>query len=97
MSEWNRKDFTRRRYIVEGDTLDKAKLIEVIVLVDGKQLVRVQAREPGIVAMVSRPDDQGFEIDMIEPRRGTFVDHATPDEVEAVQDWHFKALGMDNG
>ena len=96
MSEWNREDFSRRRYVIEGDTLDKAKLIEVIVLVDGKQLIRVQAREPGIVAMVSKPNDQGFEIDMIEPAKGRFVDRASPAEVDQVQAWHFAALGMNN-
>ena len=91
---WTRPDFSRRRYLVEGEQLDKAKLIEVIVMIDGKQFSRVQAREPGIVAVVSKPRDQGFEIDMVEPSRGRFVDRAAPTELEEVQAWHFAALGM---
>lgn len=77
--------------------LDKAKKIEVIVMVDGKPLVHVQAREPGMVAMVSKPADQGFEIDMIEPIKGKFVDHMAPEDMDRVQEWHFTALGMNNG
>jgi hypothetical protein len=87
--------FCRRRYTVEGADLDKAKSIEVTVKVNGKVMVQVAAREPGIVAMVSRPDDQGFEIDMVEPAKGNFIDAKLPgDKDDNVAPWQLEALGL---
>ena len=93
--EWDRTRFSRRRYTVEGDDLDKAKRIEVIVKLDGRTLVHMQAREPGILAVISRPKEQGFDIDVIEPRGVQFSDQAVaPQGQEAVADWQFEALGL---
>lgn len=95
---WQRQHFSRRRYVVEGEILDKkGTLIEVIVMINGKQHTRVQCREPGIVAVVSKPDDQGFEIDMIEHTKGGFVDRAVPEADGSPLDWHFQALGIPHG
>ena len=92
---WTRDRFSRRRYTVEGDDLDKAKKIEVIVKLDGRTVVHVQAREPGMVAVVSRPTEQGFDVDMVEPVGARFVDHAVaPISDQVVADWQFEALGL---
>ena len=88
--------FSRRKYTVEGEDLDKAKKIELIVKVDGKQIIHVQAREPGMVAFISRPLDQGFDIDMVEVDKKLYFDAAVPEvSKEAVADWQFKALGIE--
>lgn len=87
--------FNRRRYVVEGDSLDRAKRIELIVRVDGKTLVQVQAREPGLLAFVSKPSDQGFEIDIIEATGRRYTDQAVPEgPTEPVADWQYEALGL---
>jgi hypothetical protein len=94
--EWTKQDFSRRHYQVEGDTLDKARKIEVVVRVDGKTVVQVQAREPGILAFVSRPHDQGFDIEMVEARGVAFTDIRTisGDMAEPVAGWQWDALGI---
>lgn len=98
MSSWTRDRFNRRRYIVEGDTLDKAKRIELIVKVDGKVLVQMQAREPGMLAFVSKPSDQGFELDVVEATGRRYTDHSTiGNPPEPVADWQFEAMGIPDG
>lgn len=96
MSGWDHSKFNRRRYVVEGDSLDKAKRIELIVRVDGKILVQMQAREPGLLAFVSKPADQGFEIDVVEATGERYTDHASiGNPPEPVEDWQFVALGLE--
>lgn len=94
MSEWKPEQFNRRVYTIEGDDLDTARRIEVIVKVDGKTLVRVQAREPGILAVVSKPDEQGVNIEIVEPGGVRFTDVAVPETTAALQDWQLIALGL---
>jgi len=90
------KKFSRRRYVVEGEDLDKARKIELILRVDGKQIIHVQAREPGLVAFVSKPMDQGFEIDLVEVGKKIYLDAAVPEiSKDPVADWQFKALGIE--
>ena len=94
---WSRENFSRRKYTVAGEDLDKAKRIELHVIIDGKRVVQMQAREPGLLAFVSKPDEQGFDIEVIEPTgpKINFTDRAVPEEsAEPVADWQFKALGM---
>ena len=96
--KWDRTRFNRRRYVVEGDTLDKARRIELLVKVDGKTLIHMQAREPGILAFVSKPADQGFEIDVVEATGARFTDFAAVDNTtEQVEEWQYEALGMLRG
>lgn len=92
---WTREKFSRRRYVVEGDSLDRARRIEVIVKVDGKVLVQVQAREPGLIAFVSKPLEQGFELDMVEAGGRRYTDQAVPGGTgEPVDEWQYEALGL---
>jgi hypothetical protein len=78
MAEWNESDFHRRHYQVESPVLDDARRIEVKIIVDGKLWVHMQAREPGLMAFVSRADAQGFDIEVVEAKGVRFTDHRTP-------------------
>lgn len=75
--EWNEKDFSRRAYDMQSEDFEDAR-IEVIVRVNGRQFMQVQMREPGMIALVSRPDDEGIQLEMIEPRAGLFTDIRLP-------------------
>jgi hypothetical protein len=96
MGEWTRKDFTRRHYQVEGGSLDKARRVEVHVIVDGRPVVQVQAREPGILAFVSKPTTQGFDIEIIEHKLQQYTDVRTlsGDLTEPLEEWQYKALDL---
>lgn len=95
MTEWTREKFNRRRYVVEGEDLEKARKIELKVIVDGKTLVHVQAREPGMLAFVSKPADQGFEVDIVEATGVRYTDVMLPSATgEAVSPWQFDAMGI---
>lgn len=96
MTEWTRAYFQRRRYVVGGEGLDKAKTIELIVKVDGRSIAHVVAREPGIVSIVSKPDEQGFDVDIVELRAFRYPDQIVPtqDASLEVAAWQFEALGL---
>lgn len=96
MSAWSPDDFTRRSYHVESPALDKARRIEVRVIVDGKLLVQTMAREPGIIGFVSKPDDEGFDIEIVEATGVKYTDIRTPtgEMTPAVADWQKLALGL---
>lgn len=90
------KDFNRRTYDVDDPALEKAKRIEVIVKVDGKTMVHAQAREPGIIAFVSRPQDPGFRIEVVQPGGRRFTDTMMPADMrdDEIKAWHVEALGL---
>lgn len=94
---WTRDDFHRRHYTVEGDDLDRAKKIELIVRVDGKVMVQVEAREPGIVAFVSKPAEQGFHIELVERGKVRYTDVRTIEgrTTEPLLPWQQMALGFE--
>jgi hypothetical protein len=94
--QWARGDFNRRRYTVEGGGLEAAKKVELIVLVDGAKLCHVMAREPGILAFVSKPTEPGFDIEIIEASgvRYTDVRLLSGKSTEDVEEWQWDALGM---
>lgn len=101
MSEWTPQDFqrkqlVRRHYNVEGAELDQAKRIELKVFVDGKQLIHMQAREPGMLAFVSRPDEQGFEVEVVEVKDAQYLDRAAiaGEPIEPLAEWQKDALGI---
>ncbi len=94
--KWLKEMFQRKRYTVEGDTLDKARSIQLYVVVDDKVMVNMQAREPGILAFVSKPEEQGFDIEVIEASQVAFTDRALPEfeGPEALADWQAEALDL---
>jgi hypothetical protein len=96
VTEWARSYFQRRRYVVEGAGLDKARTIEWIVKVDGRTVANLVAREPGIVSIVSKPGEQGFEVDLVELRAFRYPDQTplSEDAASEVEEWQFKALDL---
>lgn len=96
MAEWTESDFSRRHYHVEGPELDQARRIELRILVDGKLLVQTMAREPGIMAFVSKPGDQGFDIEIIEAVGTRYTDIRTPagGTTEPLAAWQKDALDL---
>ena len=89
-------DYNRRQYVVEGAALDTARRIELTVTVDGKQLVKIQAREPGLLAFVSKPSEQGFAIEVVEATGRRYVDSAVPGaDPTALEPWQIAALGIE--
>ena len=100
MSGFQIEHFTRRRYTVEGGDLDKAKRIGLVITVDGRKIIEMQAREPGIVAVVSRPTEQGFDIEIVECDRDKvgvrYTDYRFPDgaHTESVAEWQQLALEL---
>jgi len=91
-------EFRRRKYTVEGADLDTAKRIELIVRVNGIDTVRVQAREPGMLSFVSRPNEQGFDIDIVEVASGNYTDVMQPElSGEGLAQWQLDALGVGHG
>lgn len=97
--EWKRSDFTRRHYQVEGEDLDRAKRIEIIIKLDGKDIVRLEAREPGIVAFVSVPGEQGFHIELVERQPFRYTDIRTLEGLttESLLPWQLEAMGFSGG
>jgi hypothetical protein len=103
-SEWTREDFTRRQYVVEQSEareLDKAKRIGVRITIDGRVFLDKQMRVPGMVAIISRPDHDGFVIEFVErntePGMGPrYSDIRAPGTsvIHKMADWMFKALGL---
>lgn len=93
--DWKDVKFSRRKYTASGPALDDARRIELILKVDGKQFVQVQAREPGIVAFVSKPNDQGFDIEVVEASGVRYADRIVPGgEIGPPCDWQKQALDL---
>lgn len=94
-NQWKPEHFVRRSYGVVGKDLDDAKRIEVIVKVDGKAVIQAQAREPGILAIISSPFNQGIDVEMVEVDRIQFTDYRLPNgEKVPLAPWMIEALGL---
>jgi hypothetical protein len=96
-NEWSPSQFGRRQYTIEGDDLDKASKIRVVVYIDNQKIVDVQAREPGILAVVSKPDEQGMDVEIVEPGGARFVDYKLPSGEQVTpspEAWQLDALGL---
>ena len=105
MSDWIRDDFSRRQYVIKQSDekeLDRAKRIGVKITIDGRTFLDKQLREPGIFAIVSRPDDpEGFTVEIVQrnsqPGMGPrYSDVRAPGTsvVMKVTDWMWQALGL---
>jgi hypothetical protein len=97
-NEWKAADFNRRSYTIAGDDLDKAKRIAVTITVDGKQIMNAQLREPGMIALVSKPSEQGFDVEIVEPGGARFTDFQTPEgdnRTPQPEHWQLVALGLE--
>lgn len=95
MAKWQADDFERRHYTIEGSALDEARKVRLMVTVDGKTLVDVTGMEPGIVAFVSRPTEQGFDIELV--AGGALAKRIVPagEQMWPVSDWQKAALEVE--
>jgi hypothetical protein len=95
MAKWTAQDFRRRHYTVEGPALDEARRVRLVLTVDGKTLVDVTGMEPGLVSFVSKPTEQGFEIDIVEG--GALAGRVLPvgEAMWPVADWQKDALEVE--
>jgi len=99
-SDWTRDDFTRRQYTVkqsEAGELDNARRIEVTVKIDGRSYLNIQLREPGMLALVSKPKEDGFDVEILTPDGGKrFTDLRLPSGAHTppVEPWQWDALNL---
>lgn len=93
---WKPEHFHQRTYTYEDDKLDSAKRISVEVKVNGRTTMELQAREPGILAIISRPDEEGIDVAIVEAGGVRYTDYRTPsgDHVEELQRWAIDALHL---
>src|SRR5688572_28475405 len=95
------QQYVRRRYHLEDPdgTLEKAKRIQLIVQVDGKKFIDVPLREPGMLAIVSKPNESGLDIEIVEPGTTRYTDVQTLEAVSEQRptEWQQLALGMKSG
>jgi hypothetical protein len=92
--KWEPDHFSRRDYTISGDLLDNAKRIRVQVLVDGVKQIDFQLREPGMLCIVSRPDDEGISVELVEPapQRATDMDDDETGKRRTPRPWQIAAL-----
>lgn len=93
--EWESKDLVRKAYYVEGDDLNDGQ-VEVIVRVKGKLFAQLSFGEPGLVAIVSRPNENGIHIESVRPGGVRYTDVKTPNAVtdQQILPWQKEALGV---
>jgi hypothetical protein len=86
-------DFARRPYQIRSDgKTDLAKQkIEVAILVDGKIHTRIQARMPGLTAVIGR-EDGSFDIEIVEQGGKRYTDVRAPEDTTALLKWQREAL-----
>lgn len=95
--KWEPKHFSRRAYAIEGDDLEKAKRIRVKIEIDGHPLVDLQIREPGIIAVISRPAEQGIAIEIVEPGGVRYLDSGSSmgeRRTGPPEPWQVEQLGL---
>jgi len=67
--DWTRDDFNRRQYQIrqsDEKELDKARRVGIRITIDGRTFLDLQLREPGMFAIISRPDEKdGFDIEIV--------------------------------
>lgn len=73
--------YQRRSYRIESPDFAERR-VEIVMLVDGKQVVRLQARQPGLVAYVARPDGAGYDFELVERVGERVVDLAPFEETD---------------
>lgn len=95
---WRSQDFVVRRYDIEPEHPDESLdfdegQITMTISVNGKEVIRQHIRTPGLVAMVSRPDESGVRVYQISTDPA-MVDAATGENQLTLEQWHREALGV---
>lgn len=98
-TKWTDKHFRQRAITVSGPGLANAQSIEVILRVDGKTVAHLQAREPGMVAVVSRAVDEDIAVVVVQPMGVAYTDADMPGDghPQAPERWVLEALGLLDG
>lgn len=74
----------------------KPSLVEMMVFVDGNQMVAVNSKKASLMAFVSRPEDDGFNVEIVEDGMAPFTDISRPeDEPETPRRWQLDATGKE--
>lgn len=94
-AEWEAKDLARKAYYVEGDELNDGQ-VEILVRIKGKLFAQLTFGEPGLVAIVSRPNENGIHIESVRPGGVRYTDVKTPQATAEQQllPWQREALGV---
>lgn len=93
--EWKPEHFKQGSYTLKDPSLDTAKRITVEVKVDGRRIINVQGREPGILAIVSKPDDDDISVVMVEAGGVRYVDTQNGiARTNQAERWALEALGL---
>lgn len=97
MSVPNHKaQFKRRSFQLEGSSLPPSGRIKLIIEVGDRRMVEVQAREPGMIGFFSRPDSEGFSIEIVEFSGASYGDRIHPGDESDIplEQWQIDALGL---
>lgn len=97
---WDVNDFHRRWYHYDQDEkqkeLDRARRVSFQVSADGRKLIDMELREPGIIALISRPDDDGFMVEVVEPGARKYNDVAVMAQIDtSILPWQQQLLFED--
>lgn len=92
VDQYKKEDFARRAYYIDGD-IDK---VELIVKINGKTHSQLTFREPGMLAVVSLPGENGLWIEHVQPGGVRYTDVPTGEAVrdQIPREWQYDALGV---
>jgi len=86
-------DYTRRVYTVKNDDSSPIARAEVLVRIGGRVHTQTELRNPGMIALVCRPDaPHTFHVEIVEKSGQRFTDVRLPDREVALLPWHRMAL-----
>ena len=71
--KWTPAHFQQGEHYLEDPDLNE-QTVTVTVKVGGRTLIDMKAREPGILAIVSRPDEDGIRVYTVEAGAVRYVD-----------------------
>lgn len=89
------KDWTRRVYMVKNDDNSPIARAEVLVRIGGKTHTQTELRQPGLIALVCKPEQPNtFAVEIVEKVGQRFTDVRLPDREVALLPWHRLALEL---
>ena len=90
------ENYARRAYLIEPETdADTTpKLVEIVVRMDGKDFAKLVLTDPGMVAVLRRPETKGLLIEIVRPGGVRYTDVPTPEamDMQALTLWQKMAL-----
>lgn len=89
------ENYGRRGYRVETEEgSPEPKVVDIVVRVDGKDFARLVLTNPGLVAVIRKPNTTGFTIEVVRSDGVRYTDVPTPEAVDQqmLTDWQRAAL-----